>query len=278
MPSPARRSRSASSSTARSRKSADSRRPNRPRNDPAPRRRSARIPPRARADHHGLELRSRPGLPAERRRLGRPDDRLPRPRRATRLPSPRHPGRCPRPRPVRRDRAVDPARGPRPPSRPPPPDPGRRPDPRERRRSRGPGPPLDGRRRQRRRVVARASRTSGKVSAFVNAARRGFLATSLDTYVRASLSYAQWLADGPRSPECSALLVRGRDMDRDRRGRRRRPEQERGLRPLHPLLPADLDEPGIAGRDVGGGLGPLRRPGRRGLVPDARPRRGPTAR
>ncbi len=26
-------------------------------------------------------------------------------------------------------------------------------------------------------------------------------------------------------------------MDRDRRGRRRSPEQERGLRPLHPLLP-----------------------------------------
>lgn len=26
-------------------------------------------------------------------------------------------------------------------------------------------------------------------------------------------------------------------MDRDRRGRRRQPEQERGLRPLHPLLP-----------------------------------------
>ena len=26
-------------------------------------------------------------------------------------------------------------------------------------------------------------------------------------------------------------------MQRDRRGRRRRPEQERGLRPLHPLLP-----------------------------------------
>ena len=26
-------------------------------------------------------------------------------------------------------------------------------------------------------------------------------------------------------------------MDRDRMGRRRRPEQERGLRPLHPLLP-----------------------------------------
>ena len=26
-------------------------------------------------------------------------------------------------------------------------------------------------------------------------------------------------------------------MERDRRGRRRRPEQERGLRPLHPLLP-----------------------------------------
>jgi hypothetical protein len=26
-------------------------------------------------------------------------------------------------------------------------------------------------------------------------------------------------------------------MDRDRRGRRRRPDQERGLRPLHPLLP-----------------------------------------
>ena len=26
-------------------------------------------------------------------------------------------------------------------------------------------------------------------------------------------------------------------MDRDRRGRRRRPEQARGLRPLHPLLP-----------------------------------------
>jgi hypothetical protein len=28
-------------------------------------------------------------------------------------------------------------------------------------------------------------------------------------------------------------------MDRDRRGRRRRPEQERGLRPLHPLLPPE---------------------------------------
>ena len=27
------------------------------------------------------------------------------------------------------------------------------------------------------------------------------------------------------------------DMDRDRRGRRRRPHQERGLRPMHPLLP-----------------------------------------
>jgi hypothetical protein len=26
-------------------------------------------------------------------------------------------------------------------------------------------------------------------------------------------------------------------MDRDRRGRRRQPDQERGLRPLHPLLP-----------------------------------------
>src|SRR4051794_29613193 len=26
-------------------------------------------------------------------------------------------------------------------------------------------------------------------------------------------------------------------MDKDRLGRRRRPEQERGLRPLHPLLP-----------------------------------------
>jgi hypothetical protein len=26
-------------------------------------------------------------------------------------------------------------------------------------------------------------------------------------------------------------------MDRDRMGRRRRPDQERGLRPLHPLLP-----------------------------------------
>src|SRR4051794_21996302 len=26
-------------------------------------------------------------------------------------------------------------------------------------------------------------------------------------------------------------------MDRDRRGRRRQPNQERGLRPLHPLLP-----------------------------------------
>jgi hypothetical protein len=26
-------------------------------------------------------------------------------------------------------------------------------------------------------------------------------------------------------------------MERDRRGRRRRPNQERGLRPLHPLLP-----------------------------------------
>jgi hypothetical protein len=26
-------------------------------------------------------------------------------------------------------------------------------------------------------------------------------------------------------------------MDRDRRGRRRSPEQDRGLRPLHPLLP-----------------------------------------
>ncbi len=26
-------------------------------------------------------------------------------------------------------------------------------------------------------------------------------------------------------------------MDRDRRGRKRRPNQERGLRPLHPLLP-----------------------------------------
>lgn len=26
-------------------------------------------------------------------------------------------------------------------------------------------------------------------------------------------------------------------MDRDRLGRRRRPDQERGLRPLHPLLP-----------------------------------------
>ena len=26
-------------------------------------------------------------------------------------------------------------------------------------------------------------------------------------------------------------------MERDRRGRRRRPDQERGLRPLHPLLP-----------------------------------------
>jgi hypothetical protein len=28
-------------------------------------------------------------------------------------------------------------------------------------------------------------------------------------------------------------------MDRDRRGRRRGPEQERGLRPLHPLLPPE---------------------------------------
>ena len=28
-------------------------------------------------------------------------------------------------------------------------------------------------------------------------------------------------------------------MDRDRRGRRRQPEQERGLRPLHPLLPPE---------------------------------------
>ncbi len=28
-------------------------------------------------------------------------------------------------------------------------------------------------------------------------------------------------------------------MDRDRRGRRRRPNQERGLRPLHPLLPQE---------------------------------------
>src|SRR4051794_34213336 len=28
-------------------------------------------------------------------------------------------------------------------------------------------------------------------------------------------------------------------MDRDRRGRRRHPEQERGLRPLHPLLPPE---------------------------------------
>jgi hypothetical protein len=27
-------------------------------------------------------------------------------------------------------------------------------------------------------------------------------------------------------------------MERDRRGRRRRPNQERGLRPLHPLLPS----------------------------------------
>ncbi len=26
-------------------------------------------------------------------------------------------------------------------------------------------------------------------------------------------------------------------MERDRRGRRRRPDQERGLRPIHPLLP-----------------------------------------
>jgi hypothetical protein len=26
-------------------------------------------------------------------------------------------------------------------------------------------------------------------------------------------------------------------MDRDRRGRRRQPQQQRGLRPLHPLLP-----------------------------------------
>jgi hypothetical protein len=28
-------------------------------------------------------------------------------------------------------------------------------------------------------------------------------------------------------------------MERDRLGRRRRPEQERGLRPLHPLLPEE---------------------------------------
>jgi hypothetical protein len=28
-------------------------------------------------------------------------------------------------------------------------------------------------------------------------------------------------------------------MERDRRGRRRRPDQERGLRPLHPLLPQE---------------------------------------
>ena len=28
-------------------------------------------------------------------------------------------------------------------------------------------------------------------------------------------------------------------VDRDRMGRRRRPEQERGLRPLHPLLPEE---------------------------------------
>jgi hypothetical protein len=28
-------------------------------------------------------------------------------------------------------------------------------------------------------------------------------------------------------------------MERDRMGRRRRPEQERGLRPLHPLLPEE---------------------------------------
>jgi len=28
-------------------------------------------------------------------------------------------------------------------------------------------------------------------------------------------------------------------MDRDRRGRRRQPNQERGLRPLHPLLPEE---------------------------------------
>ncbi len=28
-------------------------------------------------------------------------------------------------------------------------------------------------------------------------------------------------------------------MDRDRRGRRRQPDQERGLRPLHPVLPPD---------------------------------------
>ena len=34
-------------------------------------------------------------------------------------------------------------------------------------------------------------------------------------------------------------------MDRDRRGRRRQPDQARGLRPLHPLLPPEWDSRAI---------------------------------
>ena len=47
-------------------------------------------------------------------------------------------------------------------------------------------------------------------------------------------------------------------MERDRMGRRRRPEQERGLRPLHPLLPEQWTSQGSARDDVRGRLDPVR--------------------
>ena len=58
-------------------------------------------------------------------------------------------------------------------------------------------------------------------------------------------------------------------MDRDRRGRRRQPDQERGLRPLHPLLPRQWTSKALAGGDVARRTGAVRGAGPERVAPQA---------